>query len=408
MSRAARWPIAAARLGLALLAAIVPWAGPAGAATEPTHPAPPGAAAPSPGPAPATVGDEDERLRLLRRDIQTLRSGIQKLAGTEQGVLGELKSIEAASLQKQQDLAQAEERLRATQQQAAVLTARSSELDARLRDMRAQVARRLAVLYRLGRPRYARVLLASSHPSDILGAYRTAEALSSRDARIIGTYRAESLSAREQAQRLARLTPVLAAEEEAKKRASDEAARVLESKRALLRSVQSDRKTHQSALTEMEAAERSMGRVLSGLPVPAPPALSFDTLRGLLDWPSQGAIGAKFGTSMDRRFGTKVVHNGIDLEAPFGAPVRSVHDGKVVFAQWFRGYGLTVIVDHGGGWLSVYAHASVLLVAKGESVARGQKIALVGDTASIRGPFLYFELRREGHPVDPLAWLRPR
>ena len=399
--------IRALRLALALGAALAVC--PKGALAGPgTAPVTSGSAAAPANPAGVVGADEDERLRLLRRDIQTLRDGIQKLSGTEQGVLGDLKSLEAQSLEKQRDLAAAEEALRKTQAEAASLTARSAELDAQLGAMRTEVAHRLAILYRLGRPRYARVLLASSHPSDILSAYRTAEALSIRDARLIGSYRTESLAARAQAQRLARLTPVLAAEEETKKRAYSEAVSVLDAKRSLLRSVQSDRKMHQSALSEMEAAEQSMGKVLSGLPAPAPAALTFDRFRGLLDWPAEGPLGAAFGTSIDRKFGTKIVHNGIDIEAAFAAPVRTVHDGTVVFAQWFRGYGLTVIVDHGGGWLSVYAHASVLLVAKGEVVARGQKILLVGDTASIRGPFLYFELRKDGHPVDPRLWLRPR
>ena len=80
----------------------------------------------------------------------------------------------------------------------------------------------------------------------------------------------------------------------------------------------------------------------------------------------------------------------------------------MVFSQWFRGYGLTVIVDHGGGWLTVYGHASALLVEKGEAVRRGQKIAVVGDSGSLRGPYLYFELRKDGRPVDPLGWLHSR
>ena len=85
-----------------------------------------------------------------------------------------------------------------------------------------------------------------------------------------------------------------------------------------------------------------------------------------------------------------------------------IQDGVVVFSQWFRGYGLTIIVDHGGTWLSVYSHASALLAEKGEHVRRGQKIAVVGDSGSLRGPYLYFEIRKDGRPVDPDGWLRLR
>ncbi len=73
-----------------------------------------------------------------------------------------------------------------------------------------------------------------------------------------------------------------------------------------------------------------------------------------------------------------------------------------------RGYGLTVIVDHGGGLLSIAAHASVLMVEQGETVRRGRSLAKIGESGSLRGPFLYFELRHEGRPVDPEEWLRPR
>ena len=81
-------------------------------------------------------------------------------------------------------------------------------------------------------------------------------------------------------------------------------------------------------------------------------------------------------------------------------------DGLVIFASWLRGYGLTAIVDHGEGVASISAHASVLFVEKGQQVLEGQVLGHVGDTGSIRGPYLYFELREAGRPVDPGPWLR--
>lgn len=82
-------------------------------------------------------------------------------------------------------------------------------------------------------------------------------------------------------------------------------------------------------------------------------------------------------------------------------------DGTVVYASWMRGYGLTAIVDHGSGLLSIYAHASVLLVEQGERVRGGALLGKIGETGSLRGPFLYFEMR-DGEPVDPVPWLRRR
>jgi septal ring factor EnvC (AmiA/AmiB activator) len=107
------------------------------------------------------------------------------------------------------------------------------------------------------------------------------------------------------------------------------------------------------------------------------------------------------------RFRTEVPHPGLDIEADAGVDFRAAFDGTVRFASWLRGYGLTVIVDHGQEVLSIYAHASVLLVEKGQHVKRGQVLGKVGDTGSLRGPYLYFEIRERGRPVDPATWLRP-
>ena len=130
--------------------------------------------------------------------------------------------------------------------------------------------------------------------------------------------------------------------------------------------------------------------------------------KGLLERPGRGRVIAGFGTVVHPRFHTEVPHPGWDIEAPFGSDISSVFDGQVVFADWMRGYGLTAIVDHGGGVLSIYAHASVLLVQSGETVSAGETLGKVGDTGSLRGPFLYFELRIDGRPVDPQSWLRGR
>ncbi|RME20690.1 MAG: M23 family metallopeptidase, partial [Deltaproteobacteria bacterium] len=109
----------------------------------------------------------------------------------------------------------------------------------------------------------------------------------------------------------------------------------------------------------------------------------------------------------DERFGTVTVHHGLDLKAPAGSPVRAVYSGKVVFADWFEGYGLMVVIDHGGGYFSLYAHLDRLEVSKGQKVRKGQLLGGVGETGSLKGPYLYFEIRNRGKPVDPAKWIRP-
>jgi septal ring factor EnvC (AmiA/AmiB activator) len=107
------------------------------------------------------------------------------------------------------------------------------------------------------------------------------------------------------------------------------------------------------------------------------------------------------------KFNTVTVQNGVDIAAPAGAPVRAVAPGRVVHAGWFRGYGNLVIVDHGAGYHTLVAHLGSMRTAMGEEVEAGDVLGSVGDSGSLKGPYLYFEVRERGRPVDPRPWLAP-
>jgi septal ring factor EnvC (AmiA/AmiB activator) len=117
---------------------------------------------------------------------------------------------------------------------------------------------------------------------------------------------------------------------------------------------------------------------------------------------------AAFGPEVHPRFGTEVLRRGVDIEAAEGAPIRAVFAGIVLYRGWLRGYGNLIVLDHGEGYYTLYAHASEILVDDGDAVRAGQRIARVGDTGSVEGPRLYFEVRYQGRAEDPQAWLRRR
>jgi len=133
----------------------------------------------------------------------------------------------------------------------------------------------------------------------------------------------------------------------------------------------------------------------------------FATLRGQLPAPVDASVVQRFGREVDAEFHTQVFHKGIDFGATLGDPVRAVAAGTVRFAGWFRGYGRMVILDHGDRFYTVSGHLDALRVAMGNFVAAGEPIGTVGDTGSLRGPRLYFEIREGSEAVDPLAWLAP-
>jgi septal ring factor EnvC (AmiA/AmiB activator) len=113
-----------------------------------------------------------------------------------------------------------------------------------------------------------------------------------------------------------------------------------------------------------------------------------------------------FGKVVNPRFNTVTVQKGLDLRAAAGTQVVSVGEGAVAFAGWLKGYGNLVIVDHGSGYHSLYAHLGELSVEVGNEVQEGEALGSVGDTGSLKGAYLYFEIRKQGQAVDPLPWLK--
>jgi septal ring factor EnvC (AmiA/AmiB activator) len=132
----------------------------------------------------------------------------------------------------------------------------------------------------------------------------------------------------------------------------------------------------------------------------------FETFKGLLNMPVNGTIKNRFGSYRDKRLNVERFNSGISVSADRGEPIQAVKDGLILFAGWFKGYGKMIIIDHGHHYYTVYAHAEELFKDKGDPVESGEVIATVGDSGSISGPELYFEVRHYGKPVDPLEWIR--
>lgn len=129
---------------------------------------------------------------------------------------------------------------------------------------------------------------------------------------------------------------------------------------------------------------------------------------GRMGWPVPNYynINSPFGYRIHPILGTNRFHQGIDIPAPMGANVIASNEGTVIMAEWYGGYGNTVIIDHGGQIATLYAHNSRLLVSVGDEVKRGDVIALIGSTGNSTGPHLHFEVRRNGQYENPVDWLQ--
>ena len=131
-------------------------------------------------------------------------------------------------------------------------------------------------------------------------------------------------------------------------------------------------------------------------------------MRGRLPWPTDGRIVTAFGSQVHPRFGTRTFRNGVDIEAVEGTDVAAVYPGHVLYTGWFKGYGNLIILDHGHDYYTLYAHVADIVVREGDDVKQGQRIGTVGDTGSLAGARLYFEVRYKERPLDPADWLRQR
>jgi septal ring factor EnvC (AmiA/AmiB activator) len=154
---------------------------------------------------------------------------------------------------------------------------------------------------------------------------------------------------------------------------------------------------------ELEQADGELTRMLEDLKE-GTAATGFRALKGKLPLPTSGAIEVGFGKVVNPRFHTVTVQKGVDIRASEGAPVRAVAPGTVVYAGWLRGYGNLLILDHGGGYHSLMAHLSTVTPAVGEEIQAGEEVGTVGDTGSLKGAYLYFEIRKGGLAVDPGRW----
>lgn len=188
-----------------------------------------------------------------------------------------------------------------------------------------------------------------------------------------------------------------------------------EKKRQLLASVRREKEARVRALKELEQAALRLHKMMDEISkksqrkIPeVSPGAGLEALKGNLDLPVGGAVKGGFGKTRHPEFSEEVFRKGIDIEAPLGEEIKSVAGGTVVFADHFSGYGNMLIIDHGERYYSVYAHLSELLKKSGDSVRRGEAIGRVGDSDSLSGARLYFEIRKDGRPVDPLPWFRKR
>ena len=352
-------------------------------------------------------------LEKLQAAIAASRERVAEYEREERGLLEAIEAIDesAALLRVEAERARAA----AGEARAALADAEANASDAeeRLAALERAMAKRAVALYRAGEVGAVRLLFSAGGLRDFFGRVQLLRQLLHHDTDLVARHRAQT-RALETARARAREASVAAAEaDERLSRRTGELAEERGRKRDLARNLGRSRALARSALTELEIAGRALEATVAawrdagepGDRAPLPDAPAFNSLRGRLPDPVAGELRGRFGRVVDRDTLTATFRKGVAWEAPQGTPVRAVAPGRVRYAGRFRGYGNVVILDHGGDHFTVSAHLDRIDVALGDPVATGTEIGTVGDSGSLDGTRLYFEVRRGGQALDPAEWL---
>ena len=262
---------------------------------------------------------------------------------------------------------------------------------------------RLKVMYKNGSVGYLEVLLSSANIGDFLSRKEMIQSIANHDVDLLKYMKEQrNIINKKNTELRAQRVSVEAIRSQMEKREMD-LAKATRSKENLMRGLEKDLNTAEKEHDNLNKLAKSIeSEIVKRQRVTAPYS------GGTMGWPVPGhtRISSPFGNRIHPIFNTNKFHSGIDIPAPTGTNVVAASDGTVIYSGTLGGYGKAIMVDHGGGVVTLYGHNSSLSVGEGARVSRGSVIARVGSTGYSTGPHVHFEVRKNGSYVDPISWLR--
>jgi len=299
-----------------------------------------------------------------------------------------------------------------TQQQQQTLQALQQEEQKLIRQKQQQessVYEQIALSYRMGREPNIKLLLNQENPEQLNRMRMYADYFNRAHVDALETYQTvlEKIESNKQAiekqsEQLMASKEQLIKQQHLLKKSYQQRSQALANLQSDIHSDKQKIQQWQQEQKQLETLLRSVNEAIANIRLPSD-AAAFSSTRGKLIWPTQGKLDARFGK---QRLPGDMRWEGIAFTAPAGQAVQAVHHGRVVFADWFRGKGLLLIIDHGDGYMSLYAHNQTLLKEPGDWVSAGERIATVGNSGGLAKTELYFEIRHQGKPLNPIQWLR--
>jgi len=355
-----------------------------------------------------SVTGQTEQLEQLQKELAQRQARLAKQQASAKELEAILKESEVAIGRTARALNNTQNELTANRQEQTALEHQRGELQKRISDQQAQLSAQLRSAYMAGNYDYAKMLFNQEDALKFERVLTYYKYLSKARQKAISTFREDISALVQVSQRLeaaeVKLSQLLATQQNQQKELSARQADRKQTLAQLNRNITTEaqkvaelRENEQSLIKAIEAAEaarkaaQTAQQELAGL----------DGVKGALVRPAQGRVQRLFGK---RRQG-QVRWKGIIIEGRAGSSVNAVHHGKVLYADWLKGFGLVSIIDHGDGYMSVYGHNQALLKQAGDIVKSGETIALVGQSGGQAYPNLYFEIRHKGKALNPTSWI---
>lgn len=373
----------------------------------------------------------------LSRKIEHYNELARSKMKESQSILGRLMNLRRNALESQARMEFLEKENGRLQGSMAQLNLSIAETSNLLADLLIKLRTRIVDMYKYSSQERLDVLLATRSTHEALIMAYMLRRLANQDQKVVETLARKADELERSREKLETSRAQVQRQQTELKRKRDEFAATIQRTNALLKDVQGEQKKAKAAAQELMNAQQAIGDKIIALMqekgawgrAPAPPSTppaspgtpapqqplkpqkkpqqyTYLANGAVLEWPIQGSIAMAFGSRIHPVFKTKVFNSGIDIRAASGAPVRAAGPGEVLFTGWIRGFGQVVIIDHGRGISTVYAHLASASVAEGDAVKTGSPLGKVGNSGANTDYGLHFEVRRNGRAEDPLHYLR--
>lgn len=350
------------------------------------------------------IQDKQRQLDNIQQQMQEQADRSYRARQQANSISAQLQTIQYELDKAEGDLTAVQEKLDITEQQVQLNTKQLQKAEETLTECNTILHKRIRDIYENGNVSYVEVLFGAKDFSDFASRLELLKRVVAQDMSLIDKVKAEKQLIMEKKSRLEQdKAAILVYKEQAASNRNIVNAKRQE-RQNMLDNVLAEKEMAERAYAELEETSRDIERMIRQMQNPAANRVQARA-SGALVWPLAGGITSPFGWRVHPIFGTQKFHTGIDIAADTGDPVVAADSGVVIHADWYGGYGKVVIVDHGNGLQTLYAHNSELVVYNGQAVRKGQTISRAGSTGYSTGPHLHFEVRRNGTPTDPTGYL---